>query len=284
MMTDSTLPLHGSSNAVQVGNANHLLQPTSLGDTTPDASLPHACVVCCKRFRRRFDLERHMRIHTGEKPYPCPACHHKANIKSALKRHMALKHNLNIADFQLNSMKTWEGKTFTLKALCSSPSLTDPSNASLFVALPNRWTAGQRTRVPRHVSSSSLLDPQQPLRKITSSTHRTFTPFSVAGRSGSRCTAAPGFANIAAKCSWATATSSATSAPTRGRSPSTAPPAPTGPPSNTTWGGTWWANTSSTSPTFPSTNFLDKPSLVLGLLKVLWFSWQSELCCPFPIF
>ncbi|XP_045103685.1 zinc finger and BTB domain-containing protein 7B-like isoform X10 [Portunus trituberculatus] len=53
------------------------------------------CGVCGRRFHgrnRRQDLERHMRTHTGEKPYQCPHCPHRTNRTGNLKTHMYTVH------------------------------------------------------------------------------------------------------------------------------------------------------------------------------------------------
>ncbi|KAH3859694.1 hypothetical protein DPMN_102514 [Dreissena polymorpha] len=50
-------------------------------------SKKHKCSVCSRGFTRPAEVVRHMRIHTGEKPYPCPACGHRFNQKSAMKSH-----------------------------------------------------------------------------------------------------------------------------------------------------------------------------------------------------
>jgi hypothetical protein len=50
--------------------------PLDSGEEEPEqdpkeALLPHACLQCTKRFARRSDLQRHKKIHTGERAYIC---------------------------------------------------------------------------------------------------------------------------------------------------------------------------------------------------------------------
>ncbi|XP_045180271.1 MDS1 and EVI1 complex locus protein EVI1-B-like isoform X11 [Mercenaria mercenaria] len=53
----------------------------------------HVCVFCDKRFQRKLFLERHIRVHTGEKPYECPHCSYSSAQKGHLKQHIFLKHS-----------------------------------------------------------------------------------------------------------------------------------------------------------------------------------------------
>ncbi|KAK4309617.1 hypothetical protein Pmani_018728 [Petrolisthes manimaculis] len=53
------------------------------------------CAICSKRFHGRnskSNLERHMQIHTGVKPFQCPLCSHRANRKGNLKTHIEARH------------------------------------------------------------------------------------------------------------------------------------------------------------------------------------------------
>ncbi|XP_042224562.1 longitudinals lacking protein, isoforms H/M/V-like isoform X6 [Homarus americanus] len=53
------------------------------------------CPVCGRAFggkNRHFNLARHMRTHTGEKPYACPYCPHRATQKVNLKGHIITRH------------------------------------------------------------------------------------------------------------------------------------------------------------------------------------------------
>ena len=52
----------------------------------------HSCDVCGKRFYQKTDHRRHMRTHTGEKPYKCDVClkyfSRKGNMEAHRRLHM----------------------------------------------------------------------------------------------------------------------------------------------------------------------------------------------------
>ncbi|KAJ7995944.1 hypothetical protein DPEC_G00231960 [Dallia pectoralis] len=55
-------------------------------------SFAHVCVECAKGFRHPSELKKHMRTHTGEKPYRCSHCEFRCADQSNLKTHVKSKH------------------------------------------------------------------------------------------------------------------------------------------------------------------------------------------------
>ncbi|KAG1467777.1 hypothetical protein G6F56_004223 [Rhizopus delemar] len=53
-----------------------------------DSVKKHVCNFCDRRFSRKYDARRHIRIHTGDKPYICPGCSKGFARSDALRRHL----------------------------------------------------------------------------------------------------------------------------------------------------------------------------------------------------
>ena len=57
------------------------------------AQSKYECPFCQKVMENRSNMTRHIRIHTGEKPFACEYCNHSTRQKNDLKKHYESRHS-----------------------------------------------------------------------------------------------------------------------------------------------------------------------------------------------
>ncbi|KAL1468779.1 hypothetical protein MTO96_025178 [Rhipicephalus appendiculatus] len=60
---------------------------TAASEGTRKGRRPRECGYCGKLFWQKSDIDKHLRVHTGEKPYSCHLCPMTCAQKEGLKRH-----------------------------------------------------------------------------------------------------------------------------------------------------------------------------------------------------
>ena len=53
----------------------------------------HICQICGKRMLKKSDLDRHIRVHTGERPFQCPVCGQFFSQKRSMDLHRRRKNH-----------------------------------------------------------------------------------------------------------------------------------------------------------------------------------------------
>ena len=73
------------------------LKQTRISDCSPTRTIfspENTCTTCGKNFISGYVLRRHLKIHSGEKPFTCPTCDRTFSRKDHMKSHILRVHQV----------------------------------------------------------------------------------------------------------------------------------------------------------------------------------------------
>lgn len=68
--------------------------------THDDSTLNFICDLCQKAFRAKRDLDRHIKVHTGQKDYKCSKCAAVFFDRNGLQKHMLKLHGHGLPNYK----------------------------------------------------------------------------------------------------------------------------------------------------------------------------------------
>lgn len=127
---------------------------------------PYECKECGQVFSRSDHLNTHKRTHTGEKPYQCPKCPYAACRRDMITRHMRI-HTNKVTDKKRRKLGMLYPKDSVSGSSIESTDSTPSRGGSLSGSFDSSFESSDLRWAPRH-----LLDPGDLLRNPTGRTNR----------------------------------------------------------------------------------------------------------------